>query len=268
MNKLPPPDAQNEQWENDVRDTAREFSYPPTPNIAAGVRRQQQPRPMQTGRRLRWAAAILLLVMTAALTVPEVRAWVLEIIRIGAIQIVPVEPTATPTMPTITRTPTRQSAPLSDATPLLMTSVLELSGATTLAAARETMPFAFLVPTYPADLGEPDQVFVNDWGGEVVTLVWLRPDDPTQVWLTLEALNASVIGTKYYPQGEEERVQVNGQRSYWLTDVHGVNYFTRNQHIERRITQSVLIWIVEGITYRLETDFALAEAVRVAESLR
>lgn len=269
MNNVPPPaDMQNELWEKDVRETAREFSYPPTPNIALGVRRRLKTRPMPAGRRLRWAAVLVLLVITAAMTVPEVRAWVLEVIRIGAIRIVPVEPTTTPTVPAITRTPTRQAEPAANPTPAFMTSVLELTGETTLAAAQAAAPFTLLLPTYPTGLGEPDRVFVNNWGGEVVTLVWMHPDNPTQVWLTLEVLNIAAVGTKYYPPQREQVVLINGKQGYWLNQPHEIGYYARSRYIARLVTGHVLIWVVDDITYRLETDYPVEEAIRIAESLQ
>jgi hypothetical protein len=143
---------------------------------------------------------------------------------------------------------------------------LDLAGETTLEAARQAAQFDIQLPTYPEDLGSPDRVFVNDWNDTVITLVWLDPDG--SVRMTLEILNATMIATKYYPYGDQEEVRVNGADAYWLTGVHEVYYYTRNANITRHIYQSVLVWTAGRLTYRLETDLSLEDAILTAESLK
>src|SRR5436190_11055365 len=90
-----------------LRDTARAFAYPPTPDIAGAVRgRLQEPRTATHGvakqplprRRVLWVALAVgvALLATAALAVPEVGAFVRYIFRIGAIEIVVATPTPVP----------------------------------------------------------------------------------------------------------------------------------------------------------------------------
>src|SRR5262245_22155176 len=105
LNSTPQSD---ESWETTVRDIARDFSYPSTPDIArrVGQRLTKPARPMVGVLK---AAVVVLLALTVVIIgVPQVRAFVTEIIRIGAIQIfIGVQPTATPTpRPAATGTPT------------------------------------------------------------------------------------------------------------------------------------------------------------------
>ena len=260
----------NERWEAQVRETARRLPYPPTPDIAGGIRQRLQERLPSPYRRLVWAAVVTLLVLGGLLSVPEVRAAVLEALRIGGITIFMNEPTATltatpaPTTADIVRTPRPTRTPFIEPTPVA--SVLDLPGETTLEAARSEVNFDILLPTYPADLGAPDRVFLQDFGGDVVTLVWL--DDAGNVRLSLQILNERVVGSKYEPHDYAETT-VNGRQAFWLTGEHILAFYDRRSGGDfiRLIESNVLIWEEEGITYRLETEATLEEAVRIAESL-
>lgn len=261
------PDESMESTETAVRETARHFVYPPTPDIASATRRR-----MATNHRpihaLRLAAAVLLMLAILTLAVPEVRAFVLEIIRVGVVEVFFIEPSATPT-PTPDATaarPTRTPRP-PDPTPVL--SALDLSGETTLAQARTSVDFAILLPAYPSDLGQPDHVFVQDFGGTVVTLVWLEPDQPARIRLVLQLLDDEVIASKYYPmEGNSQSVMVNRRQGLWLTDVHQSYFFGRDQEFSRIVNTNVLIWPQSRLTYRLETDLPLEEALQIAASVK
>jgi hypothetical protein len=197
------------------------------------------------------AAAILLVIalLGALLAVPQVRAAVGAILHIGSVSILPVAPTPGP----------------HDATPL--TSPLDLAGQTTLADARQRMPFTIRLPAYPADLGSPQYVFAQDLGGSAVMLVWLEPGSSDRVRMSLSELSSDVYFQKFAPPVLQETT-VHGQRAIWTDGPYIVE--TKNgQYVQRRlITGHVLIWTEGGVTYRLETSLSLPEAVRVAESLR
>jgi hypothetical protein len=259
-------EQRDERWEAHIHDTARTFRYPPTPDIAAGVRTQTDLRHSSPYRRLAWVAAVTLLVMSALLTVPEVRAVVLEVLRIGGITIFLSEPTATPTItpaPTetgVARTLRPTITPFVEPTPV--SSVLDLPGETTLDAARNAVRFDIALPP---DFGEPDRVFLQDLGGGVVTLVWLDTDG--EVELALQILDERTVGSKYEPY-DYRQTRVNGQTAYWLTGEHLLAFYLGPDSDFLRIVQSsVLIWEQDNITYRLETNTTLEEAVRIAESL-
>jgi hypothetical protein len=257
----------DQRWESRVRDAARDFPYPPTPDIAGSVRVRLDRQPISPYRRLALAAAVMVVVVLGGLlAVPEVRAAILEALRIGGITIfVGATPTPAPEATTIgtVRTPRPTMTPYVEPTPVV--SVLDLPGETTLAEARSRANFDILIPTYPDDLGDPDHVFLQDLGGPVVTMVWV--DDRGSARLTLQVLDERVVGSKYEP-GSSRVTTVNGDPAVWLTGAHMLAFYEpAGRDFIRLIDSNVLIWEQAGITYRLETDEPLEEAVRIAESL-
>jgi hypothetical protein len=197
------------------------------------------------------AAAILLIItlLGALLAVPQTRAAIAAILHIGSVTIVPTAPTSGANEPT----------PLP--------SILDLAGQTTLDNAQRRMPFPIRLPAYPADLGTPQYVFVQDLAGKAVVLVWLEPGTTDQVRMSLSELSSDVLIQKFAPPVLQETT-VHGQRAIWTDGPYIVE--TKNgEYTQRRlVTGHVLIWTEGGVTYRLETSLSLPEAVRVAESLR
>ncbi len=193
------------------------------------------------------------------MTVPPLRAGIIHLLRIGAVTIRLIEPTATPM-----REPAAQSAAMPE-----IASVLELAGETTLADAQERMRFPIRLPSYPAGLGQPDKVFVQDQGGQVIILVWLEPENRTQARLSLHILAQGVEATKGSPE-TIELTTVNQELAVWTTGPYFLIYKDGSSYRsdQRRLIEGhVLIWQEDGLTYRLETDLLLEEAVRIAESL-
>jgi hypothetical protein len=266
---------QNEQWEARLQQLARHFPYPPTPDVTSTVRAQlaegSSLKPGFLPRRLAWAALLALLVLAGLLAVPQVRAALVEYLQIGAVRIFLVEPT-----PTSTPTPAAASleerpitaTPRPSPTPL--TSLRDLAGATTLAQAQAQVDFPIRLPAYPANLGEPDRVFLQDFDGPVVVLVWLDDAQPGRVHLSLHELGPGTFADKGNP-GRIEETSVNGQRAIWAEGPYVLQFRvgSRVDYDFRRLVEGrVLIWAEGDITYRLESDLPLEEAVRVAESLR
>ena len=268
---------QNEQWEARLRDVARSFPYPPTPDLAGIVKAQLAADgagsksgflSAQMSRRLVWAALCLLVILGGLLAVPRVRAALVEYLQIGAVRIFLIEPTPSPTSSPPTTTPERPTAtPRPSPTPIA--SLMDLAGETTLAEAEKETDFSIRLPTYPADLGSPDHVFFQMIGGPVVVLVWLDPDQPGQVRFSLQELGPGTFAEKGNP-GLVRETHVNGQRAIWAEGPYMLQ-FRRGNSLEydlRRLVEGhVLIWTEGGVTYRLETDLSLEEAVQVAESL-
>lgn len=253
-------------WETHVHHTAQKLTYPPTPDLTT-LRRPQRRSSLGTG--LGWVAVILVILLLVGLSVPPVRAGVLEWLQVGPVRVWLVAPTPTPT-PTvlIAATVTPQPTP----TPLL--SVLDLAGETTLADARDDADFPIRLPTYPPDLGLPDRVFLQDLEGTAVILVWLEPGASDKVRMSLHELASGAFVWKMEPTAVEE-TSVHGQRALW---VDGPYYLLVQQPqsgqtwANRRLIRGhVLVWteMIDGmeIVYRLETDLSLEEAIRVAESL-
>jgi hypothetical protein len=246
---------------------------------AAGPLRETKDEWPAPGRRSsvaggRWAYAALILLAAAAalLAVPAVRAGVVEFLQIGAVRILlGPRPTETP-RPAPTASSTRAATAVPP-TPLVLTSVLDLAGETTLAEARAGVDFAIPLPTYPPDLGEPDRVFVQDLDGAAVVLVWLQPDDPARPRLVLNALTSPIMADKVYYELLKQRplqvevTTVNGGDAVWTTGPYVLETRGGDWQEYRLIEGHVLIWTDGALTYRLETDATLEEAVRMAESI-
>jgi hypothetical protein len=253
---------------------ARNFSYPPTPDIAGAVRgqlaaREISPKSGLVTRRLAWAALIILIILGGLLAVPQVRAAVVEFLQIGAIRIFLVEPTPTPTSTPAPAASNATSTPLPRPSPTPLASLLDLAGETTLAEAQAQVDFPIRLPIYPAGLGSPDRVFSQNIGGPAVVLVWLDPNQPEQVRLSLHQLGPGAFAEKGNP-GSIQETTVNGRQALW-TEGPYILQFRRGNRVDydlrRLVTGRVLIWVEGEVTYRLETDLPLEEAVRVAESL-
>jgi len=241
-------------WTEAVLRHANHFPYPPTPDLAGGERtRLAAAMPVAkryAHRRLAWAiiAAVAILVATL-LTVPTTRAALLEWFQVGAVRIWLVEPTQTPSPPRID-----------------LNLLQSLGGETTLAAAQAQVDFTLRFPTYPADLGPPDRVYLQDLDGDAVVLVWLVADDPAQVRLTLHILTSNVTAWKMQPTIEGGGY-VHDQPALWLRGPYLVVRRNGDWDAMRLVQGHVLLWTEDELTYRLESNLPLEEAIRLAESL-
>jgi hypothetical protein len=148
---------------------------------------------------------------------------------------------------------------------------VNLRGRTTLAAAGQRLSFPIRLPTYPADLGPPHEVFVQRTSDDFLILIWLQPDDPTRVRLVLYELGPGVRLTKEDPPVLAE-TSVNGRRAVWVEGSHDLVVEGQDHAMVRFVDENVLIWTLgqgdEEITYRLEGDLPPDEAIRIAESVQ
>ncbi len=233
-----------DEFDMQVQRSAKAFAYPPTPDLAA-ARCWRPIRRRRVARRMARAAVVLLITLAGLLAVPEIRAQVIAFFHIGAVEIVVT--TATPAV-----------FPGGD----LPASVLDFPGATTLAAARARFPYP--IPASPT-LGAPDRVYLIDAERPVVVLAWLTDDGAVDTSLQLLPLGLHVL--KMY-QGEVEEVQVNQWRGVWLPGEHWYMLMTAlNQAQIRRVSMPALVWDAGDLTYRLETNRPLDEALSIAASM-
>ncbi len=263
-----------EQLEERIRGVATAFPYPPTPDIASSVRRRLASEDNATPNRAlllprwAWVAVIVALLLVSSLAVPQVQAFVRSILRIGSIEIVIATPTPPMPVPSGIATPVATTTP--SPPPIWSWG---LAGRTTLQAAQQGLSFTLKLPTYPADLGQPDQVFTQDLGGQAVVLGWSKPKDETTPRMVLYELTSDVMGQKALRDTTQlQETTVNGRPAAWVRgpyalEIRGVRNRPETT-IRRLVDGNTLVWEEGGITYRLETTLSLEEAVRIAESLR
>lgn len=260
--------ADNERFEAHVRALARTLPYPATPEIA---RKPHAPAPTRArlSPRFGWAIIVLVIVISL-LAVPQVRAAIIEFFQIGGVRIY-LAPTPTVTrlpsggQPQPTITPRASAAPPTP-TPTYLPSLLDLAGETTFDNAVAEADFTLRLP--PA-YGAPDRVFLQNFNshGQLIILVWLDAADPNRIRLSLHAMMCGMCIEKNEPK-LIETTTVNGQVALWVEGPYLVRLTNSDMDFRRLIEGHVLIWEVAGVTYRLETDLPLTEAVTIAESLK
>jgi hypothetical protein len=253
--------------ESEILDTllnrdAENFQYPTTPNIAGHTPWRTQPvRRVPISRRLLWATILLVALLGGLLAVPQVRAAILEILHIGNISIIPATMTPAPA-------PTGTVLPYPSPTPLV--SILDLAGATTLKEAEVALNASIRLPTYPASLGRPDKVFVQGFGSPVIILVWADKTHPEQAQMSLYILGPNVYADKFSPRIIQQTT-VNGHPAVWAQGDHAIQVKSGQgpDYIFTHLVKgNVLVWSENKLSYRLETELPVEEAVKVAESLR
>jgi hypothetical protein len=262
-----------EVFELRLKKAAKGMIYPDAPQLSGAVLAglvARRPRVVRMG----WVIAgiLLALVLAAGLAVPSVRAAVLDWIRIGAVRIYLVQPSPTP-MPT--QIPTSLSEPVAavitptpQPSPTALSSILDLSGETTLGDAESKAGFSVLLPAYPSDLEQPDHVFLQDLGGPEVILVWMDRIDPQKVRLALyEVYSDNIVLRKMAPKTVMKTV-VNGKPAVWIEGQYMLAAGTGDMVVRRLVEGHTLVWTVGKITYRLESGLDLAAVVRIAESLQ
>jgi hypothetical protein len=212
--------------------------------------------------------AVIVILFSSLMLIPPARAAILEFIQIGVVQIFRAEPTpdALPqqhfpaTRVPVTATPEATSASL---IPLLE----EMAGEMTLEEAQQTLGYPLLLPAHPADLGAPDHIFVQDADGDMTILVWVDPQAPDEVLMSLHFMPAGSWAIKKVEPALIRETVVKGQRAVWAIGPYPVRFSNGNIDFVRMIAGHVLIWAEGDVTYRLETSLSMEEAVRVAESL-
>jgi hypothetical protein len=258
-------------FENQLHSIAKQMTYPPTPDIAGFVtaRLQSTTKPRFISKGWAWSLTLVVVLFFSLMLSPPARAAILEFIQIGIVRIFP-RPTEPPIQAPQTATP-QSLAPVT-ATPYLESSQLlldlsRLAGETTLANARQKVPYSILLPSYPPDLGEPDHVFVQDADGSMTILVWLDPGDPEKILMSLHFIPEGSWAIRKSEPITIEETFVNGQPAVWAVGPYPLRYSNDDLDFVRLIDGHVLIWAEGDVTYRFETALPIEEAVKVAESL-
>jgi hypothetical protein len=198
--------------------------------------------------------------------IPSARAAIIEFIQIGVVRIFRAEPTplvppneGAPDFP-VTATPGPTSQPL---IPMLES----LAGEMTLEEAQQTVDYPILLPSYPPELGQPDRIFVQDADGAMTILVWMDPQQPDDVLMSLHFIPDGSWAVKKVDPLVIQETTVNGERAIWAIGPYPLRFSNGNLDFVRLVDGHVLIWAEGDVTYRLETDLSLEEAIEIAESL-
>lgn len=273
MNKRSSPmnELQQELFEKQLLSLAKGLDYPRTPDIAGSVmtRLRGTARPRFLSRRLVWALTIILILCSSLMLIPPARAAIIEFIQIGVVRIFRAEPTplapptqeSSSTVVTMTATPGPTSRPL---IPLLE----NLAGEMTLDEAQKAVNYQILLPAYPPDLGKPDRIFVQEAEGKMTILVWIDPQKPTRVSMSLHLIPPGSWAIDKFDPALVQETSVKGQRAIWAVGPYPLRLRNDDLQYTRLIDGRVLIWKEGDLTYRLETDLSLEEALKVAESLQ
>ncbi len=258
-------------FEVQMRAIANRMEYPRTPNIAGSVsaRLRSSTRPRFLSKAAAWSLTIVLILISSLMLIPPARAAILEFIQIGVVRIFRAESTPIPTPASepnsnvipLTATPGATLQPL---IPLLET----LSGEMTLEEAQKRVDYPILLPSYPADAGQPDRIFVQNAEGWMTILIWLDPQRSDQVLMSLHFIpTGSWALSKMGPKIIQETT-VNGEYTIWAIGPYPLRVDDGSEITFTRLVEGhVLIWEAGDVTYRLETDLSMEEAIKIAESL-
>jgi hypothetical protein len=269
-----------------LADLAADLRFPPTPDLATAVaaRLEEGPARAAAGRRgrrrpraRRWPAwlagwrrlavaglAVVLLAAAVLAASPGTREAVARRLGLRGIGVElggPPPPTAT----------TGAGARLD----------LGLGQRVTLEEARRRVAFPVLVPA-AAGFTRPDAVFVDEAapaGGRVDLVYRARPGLPASSFTDAGLLITQFRGQmepdfikKITGAGMVQVVTVGGEPGYWFSgEPHFFSYQdSAGQFREERtrLAGNTLVWQRGDRTLRLEGELSLAEAVRIAESMR
>jgi hypothetical protein len=230
-----------------LRELGRHVEFPPTPDLASGIRRRLGER-----RRIWWqrpavvALAVLGVAIGAVLAVPPARTAMLDWLGIRGARITRVE--KLPPAPAVGN--------------------LDLGRRLTLAEARRRAPW-LLVPSAEG-VGAPDLVsFSAAIPGGKITLLWGTRRD---VHLLLTEFRGEAFVEKLVEPGAKvELLPVDGSRGAWVGGSHVLVYRDRNGLVREdtsRLAGKTLLWQRGQVTLRLEGDFSKQEALRIARSAR
>lgn len=272
-------ELQPELFEEQLRSLSQGLAYPRTPDIAGSVmarvhsaaRPRVISRPFDSaqGRLIAWSLTIILILFSSLMLIPPARAAIIEFIQIGVVRIFRAEPTplAPPNQEIPSTTVPITATPVPTSQPLI--PILEkLAGEMTLEEAQKAVNYPILLPAYPPDIGQPDRIFVQEAEGKMTILVWIDPQKPTQVLMSLHLIPAGSWAIDKFDPALVQETSLNGQRAIWAVGPYPLRIRNGDLQYMRLIDGHVLIWTDEDITYRLETDLSLEEALKVAESLQ
>ena len=240
-------------------DLGRHLAWPAPPDLAGSVGQELRtvvPIRRRGPRRVVVLAAAAVLVLGGLLAVsPGLRAALVDLFRLPGARI-EVEPTPSPVP--------MAGGELTDLVP---------GRPATLAEARAEAAFPIGLP---GTLGPPDAVVLAGGGDRaMVTMAWnARPGLPAA-----DETGYGALLTQFRARARDDLVKkvsqavvpvvVEGTQGYWVEGPHAVLLEREGMVFEDRprLSTSSLLWTRAEVLFRLEADFSLAEAVRLAESI-
>jgi len=229
---------------------AWELDVPETPDLTTRVLAQIEPRAPRRVERSRWIVAVTVVVLAAlaaTLAIPDARAALFRLLSIGGERIELVDE-----LPEI---------------PVQDDLELSLGERVTLEEGRRRSSFSV------RELDEsPDRVYLGERG-----TVWFLHGTPALPRLLvaqtpLDFVNEDLLVQKLAGPGTRvERTDVDGSPAVFLSgEVHLVLLIDEYGYVveeSARLARDVLVWDRDGVAYRLEGDFDLEKALRLARSL-
>jgi hypothetical protein len=222
--------------ERELRGLGESIAFPPTPDLADGVRaRLPQRAPTLWPRRLVLVAAVLGAAVVAGLAIPQARSAILRVFGIGAVRVEYVE-----------KLPSVEPRSALDLGP-------EISA--------HDAPFRLLESPL---LGAPDGVYAS---GNVVTELYGSPDRVRLLVTQIDgrALRPDVVKKVVGTTTNTDFVSIAGlpEPALWI---EGAPHVLDLPNAPERLASNTLIWTQGDRTMRLEGAESLDEAVEIAQS--
>ena len=267
--------GQPRDLEAEFRRLSQQLDVPASPDYASRVREHLESGKVMTRptgwrrrfgltrplRRLAAATIVVILAIAAVLSVPATRDAVADLFGFAGVNVRTVPSAAPSPRPTVD-------------------AALDLGEPVTLDEANQQVSFPVALPRAPG-LGEPDAIYVKgERGLESVSVVY-RPTVgfPAAVDTTVGLLVSQYAGTatpyfdKLIDAGEPvTQVTVDGRwPGLYFTSPHQI--LVRGPdgvvHEDRpRLAGPTLVWVRDGVTYRLEAAVDLEQALAVAGSIQ
>lgn len=280
--------------ERQLRELAPHLGFASTPDLATavGTRLRERPEPVRrrTSGWLAWpvrvavapiAAAVTLVLALVLVLSPGARSAVADVLRgVPGIRVLVDERSApSPGVPSDPGVPSAPVTPTVSVAPDASTRLVPGKRITLKAALdRTVMPLRI-----PRELGNPDEVYLdNSVRGGMLSAVWyaddrLPPTNQPGIGAVLTQF-APRIGSPYFlkhieSSGQFTVVSVNGGDAGWVEGGHRLEIRVPGRGdddvlVANRLAANTLMWVDQDVTLRLETALPLADATRIAESVK
>lgn len=231
--------------EQRLEQLGRELTYPPQPELAPGVLARLDRRPFRWRRATVAALAALVIVVAAALAVPQARTALLRWFHLRGVTVEVVQKPP----PAVERS-----------------AAGGLGRALSREQAERELGFRLVLPRLPG--GEPDRVYVLD---RVFATVILRADGRPVLLSQFRSRGFALLKKLVGGRSAVQPATVNGAPGLWIEGPsHTLTYFDRSGAFREktvRIHGNVLLWTHGPVTLRLEGRLSMAQAIRIARQV-